>query len=523
MQVHCTRPGCPQPMNNFPELDDPAVRKKSPQKFCLACGMPLILRNRYVPQKLLGQGGFGAAYFARDLDTPKLRECVIKQLVVNTADPELLAKAQELFEREGEVLENLGTHAQIPDLYAYFELDVVNPRTGQSEPYFYIAQEFIDGETLEEEVSRKGRFSEAEVVELLREILPVLQYVHDSGSIHRDIKLSNIMRQHPTKTKVPGQANLYLLDFGAVKQLATLGGPSKMTGIYTPHFAPPEQSRGEQVFPSSDLYALAVTCVVLLTGKPPSDLYEAYTNSWKWRPHAQVTEQLAQVLDRMLLPAPSQRLQSASDAYYALTQGSIIPNPPPISPHSVALPTSPQPIPPMTAPAPATGTNLQGSVGNPSPPIPPANSQNISQPTITPRKRQGNPPKVPKQSKPAKSPAPPLPMLKVLTGAAFTGFEAGILGLVGHGLLIQGWASLGLVAGGVGIVLALLIFLQFKGVIEKWEQLVIAVISGAIVGFAPFLPIVGVQALLISGMIAVGLVVIAQIFLLIYTLLSKIL
>ncbi|MDS3860198.1 protein kinase [Thermosynechococcaceae cyanobacterium BACA0444] len=521
MQVHCTRPGCPQPINNFPELDDPAVRKKSPQKFCLACGMPLILRNRYVPQRLLGQGGFGAAYFARDLDTPRLRECVIKQLVVNTTDPETLAKTQELFEREGEVLENLGTHAQIPDLYAYFELDVANLQTGRSEPYFYIAQEFIDGETLEEEVGRKGQFSEAEVVELLREILPVLQYVHDNGSIHRDIKLSNIMRQYPHKTKVPGQASLYLLDFGAVKQLATLGGSSKMTGIYTPHFAPPEQSRGEQVFPSSDLYALAVTCVVLLTGKPPSDLYEAYTNSWKWRPHAQVTEQLAQVLDRMLLPAPSQRFQSASEAYYALTQGSIIPNPPPLSTRPLSTP--PPPIATVSVPAPSTGTNLQGSVGTPNPPLPQATGQNINQPTITPRQPQGKAPKVPKQPKPAKPPAPPLPMLKVLTGAAFTGFEAGIIGLVGHGLLTQGWASLGLVAGGVGVVLALLIFLQFKGVIEKWEQLVIAVISGAIVWFAPFLPIVGVQALLISGMIAVGLVVIAQIFLLIYTLLSKIL
>ncbi|AFY60921.1 serine/threonine-protein kinase [Synechococcus sp. PCC 6312] len=523
MQVHCTRPGCPQPINNFPELDDPAVRKKSPQKFCLACGMPLILRSRYVPQKLLGQGGFGAAYFARDLDTPRLRECVIKQLVVNTTDPETLAKTQELFEREGEVLENLGTHAQIPDLYAYFELDVPNPQTGRSEPYFYIAQEFIDGETLEEEVTRKGRFTEAEVVALLREILPVLQYVHDNGSIHRDIKLSNIMRQHPHKTKVPNQASLYLLDFGAVKQLATLGGPNKMTGIYTLHFAPPEQSRGEQVFPSSDLYALAVTCVVLLTGKPPSDLYEAYTNSWKWRPYAQVTEQLAQVLDRMLLPAPSQRFQSASDAYYALTQGSIIPTPAPMPPRSSTLPITPQPIPPVSAPPPATATNLQGSVGVPSPPIPPASSQNINQPTITPRPAKGKPPNVPKPPKPAKSPAPSLPMVKVLTGAAFTGFEAGILGLVGYGLLTQGWASLGLVAGGGGVVLALLIFLQFKGVIEKWEQLVIAGLSAAVAWFMPFLPLVGVQALLVSGMIAVGLVVIAQIFLLIYTVLSKIL
>ncbi len=517
MQIHCTRPGCRQPINQFPELDDPAVRKKSPQKFCLACGMPLILRGRYVPQKVLGQGGFGAAYLARDLDTPKLRQCVIKQLVVNSSDPEVVAKTQELFEREGEVLEHLGTHIQIPDLLAYFELDIPNPQTNQIEQFFYIAQEFIDGQTLEEEIATKGHFTEAEVIQVLREILPVLQYVHDNGSIHRDIKLSNIMRQHPDKTKLPGQGQLYLLDFGAVKQLATLAGPSKMTGIYTPHFAPPEQSRGEQVFPSSDLYALAVTCIVLLTGKAPSDLYDAFHDCWQWRPHAQVSDHLAQVLDRMLQPAPSQRFQSASDAYVALTQGSIIPVPAPRP-----APSTPQPIPVVAAPPPAVATSLQGSVGVPSPPIPQATSANINQPTITPRPRSAQNPPVPRSSLSPKQPAPPLPMVKILAGAAFTGFEAGALTLIGQGLLAQGW-SLGLVAGVGGGILALLIFLQFKGIVEKWEQLVVAGISAAALFLSPFLSVAGGVALFMAGMAAVGLMVVAQVFLLIYTLLSKVL
>ncbi len=517
MQVHCTRPGCRQPLNTFPELDDPAVRKKAPQKFCLACGMPLILRGRYVPQKVLGQGGFGSAYLARDLDTPKLRQCVIKQLVVNTQDPATLAKAQELFEREGEVLEHLGTHVQIPDLFAFFEVDAPNLQSGQPEPYFYIAQEFIDGETLEEEVAAKGTFTEAEVIQVLREILPVLQYVHDSGSIHRDIKLSNIMRQHPNKTKIPGQPQLYLLDFGAVKQLATIAGPQQMTGIYTPHFAPPEQSRGEQVFPSSDLYALAVTCLVLLTGKPPDKLYDAFHNTWKWRSSAQVSDHLAGVLDKMLMPAPSQRYQSASDVYTALTQGSIIPTTPPIP--TRPAPTNPQPVPTVSAPLPAVITSIQGAVGVPSPPIPAASSANINQPTITPRPQPKKPPKV---ARPPKSPAPPLPIVKVLGGAAFTGFESGVLGLVGYGLLNQGWASMGVIAGGLGALLALFIFLQFKGVIETWEQLVIATISAGLLWVLPFLPLVGISGLIVAMMAAVGLVVVAQVFLLIYTLLSKI-
>ncbi len=160
-------------------------------------------------------------------------------------------------------MERLGNrHEQIPDLYAFFPLLVPSKNASKEEQFFYLVQEFIDGQDLEAEMAAKGKFSEREVRLVLVEILNILKFVHENHSIHRDIKPSNIMRDR--------QGRLYLLDFGAVKQVAAGAGSNpqgRSTGIYSMGFAPPEQMAGSQVYPSTDLYALAATCLNLLTGK----------------------------------------------------------------------------------------------------------------------------------------------------------------------------------------------------------------------------------------------------------------
>jgi serine/threonine protein kinase len=311
MDIFCTRPRCLHPKNADPSLDDFAVLKTIQQKYCTSCGMPLILVGRYLPVRLLGEGGFGRAFLARDRYTPTMRYCVVKQFQPSgNLSPQQLNLAQELFEREATVLEQLGSkHPQIPDLYAFFPLIVPSYPAGKEEQYFYLAQEYIQGENLEQELARRGIFSEAEILELLRQILPVLQFVHDNSSIHRDIKPSNIIRS-PENV-------FYLLDFGAVKQVAISlqNSPSQSsTGIYSMGFAPPEQTSGSQVYPATDLYALAVTCVNLLTDKTAAQLYNSYENRWNWRESApQVSNHVADILDRLLLPSPNHRLQSAQE------------------------------------------------------------------------------------------------------------------------------------------------------------------------------------------------------------------
>ena len=292
MDLYCTRPGCQKPENFFTDLDDPATLKAVQQKFCTNCGMPLILVGRYLPQKLLGQGGFGAAFLARDRYTPGLRRCVVKQFQPSTTlSAKQLQIAQDLFEREAEALEYLGnTHPQIPDLFASFELAVPASQGSKDGQFFYLVQEYIDGQTMEQEMEQTGAFSEDNLLNVLQEILKVLQFVHENDSIHRDIKPSNIMRHR--------NGLIYLLDFGAVRQATKVG--VKSTGIYSEGFAPPEQMAGGEVYPSSDLYALAVTCVMLLTTKQPSELLDTYSNIWQWRSHCSVGDRLADILDRML-------------------------------------------------------------------------------------------------------------------------------------------------------------------------------------------------------------------------------
>ncbi|MGL5079074.1 MAG: protein kinase domain-containing protein, partial [Waterburya sp.] len=262
MEIICTRPGCTNPRNFFGDLDSEAKIRTVQQRYCKTCGMPLILADRYLPSKLLGQGGFGTAFLARDRYKPKMSLCVVKQFQpANNLDAQEMAVAQNLFQREAIVLEELGhKHPQIPDLYAFFTPIVPNPQRTGEEQYFYLAQEFIDGQDLETELEVKGKFSEAEIEEILTAMLKVLVFVHDNNTIHRDIKPSNIMRNK--------QGVLYLLDFGSVKQIAAGGvNQRRSTGIYSMGFAPPEQMAGAEVYPSTDLYALAVTCINLLTGE----------------------------------------------------------------------------------------------------------------------------------------------------------------------------------------------------------------------------------------------------------------
>ncbi len=327
LDICCTRPSCPKPINSFPELDDASVLKNILQQYCVTCGMPLILDGRYIPIKKLRQGGFGATFLSCDRRTPAMRECLVKQLQpAANLKPEQITKITRLFHREAEALEKLGAHSQIPDLFAFF---AIHPGRFQLQAYepqelFYLVQEYIDGENLEQELCRKGIFTEAEVSVVLEAILQILDFAHNNNSIHRDIKPSNIMRAHDGK--------LYLVDFGAVKQVVTSESKQldtdpildvssvSITNVYTPGFAPPEQLDGRAIFPSSDLYALAATCLLLLTGKPPTSFIDAYTGTWNWRPEVNISERNARILERMLKEKPIERFQSAKDVLDALRQ-----------------------------------------------------------------------------------------------------------------------------------------------------------------------------------------------------------
>ncbi len=292
---YCLNPNCSNPEN--PPYSDR----------CHSCGSSLLLRDRYRVIKSLGQGGFGATFLAHDENLPGEPSCVIKQLRPSGNAPHILQMARELFEREAATLGRIGNHPQLPRLLDFFE----------DREQFYLIQEYISGATLQQEVKAGGVFSEAGVRQFLSESLPLLQYIHGQKVIHRDIKPANLIRRAQ-------DSRLVLIDFGAVKnqvaQVANQSGQTALTAyaIGTPGFAPPEQMAMRPVY-SSDIYALGVTCIYLLTGKSPKDLeYNPTTGEILWEHMVNISPHLKNVLRKMLEVSVRSRYQTADEVLRAL-------------------------------------------------------------------------------------------------------------------------------------------------------------------------------------------------------------
>jgi serine/threonine protein kinase len=236
----------------------------------------------------LGGGGFGRTYIAEDLHLPGKPTCIIKQLKPISSMQEVLDMARDLFDREAKVLYRLGRHEQIPSLMAHFEED----------EEFFLAQEYIQGYTLNQEIRRGKKLSESYVMAFLGEILPVLEFVHSQQVIHRDLKPSNIMRRKADN-------HIVLIDFGAVKEVTTQSlQETSLThsglAIGSPGYMPNEQYAGRAQY-ASDIYAVGVTCIQALTGVSPRDLPECpETHELRWRQLAEVSDPVAELLEKMV-------------------------------------------------------------------------------------------------------------------------------------------------------------------------------------------------------------------------------
>jgi len=308
---YCLNPGCQSPQNS-------KIAKQ-----CQSCGWGLLLQQRYRAIKAIGQGGFGRTFLAVDEQLPSKPPCVIKQFSFQGQSAESTQNALRLFRQEGQRLDRLGQHPQIPQLLAYFQDD------GQS----YLVQEYIEGMTLKEELQKKGTFSENQIWQLLRELLPVLKFVHRHQIIHRDLKPVNIMRRttepfNYIKTESQGKqkytgktGEIVLIDFGVAKLLT--GSAIFQTGtiIGSAEYMAPEQTRGK-VLPASDLFSLGVTCIYLLTDVAPWDMYDLANDRWAWRDFlpggGSTSDRLGRILDKLLAHSTSDRYQSADQVLAAM-------------------------------------------------------------------------------------------------------------------------------------------------------------------------------------------------------------
>ncbi|WP_414569627.1 protein kinase domain-containing protein [Nostoc sp. CCY 9925] len=266
-----------------------------------------VLQNRYRIIQILGQGGFGRTYLAED--QRRFNElCAIKELISTAMEASAWEKAQELFHREAAILYQI-EHPQVPKFRERFEQD----------HRLFLVEDYVAGQTyrtlLTEKQAVGQTFTEAEVFGLIQSLLPVLEHIHSRGIIHRDISPENIILRDSDGKPV-------LIDFGVVKELATRlqspDSPMPVTSVGKLGYSPSEQVQTGGAYPSSDLYALAVSAIVLLTGREPRDLFDENQLTWDWQQWVKVNPQFAQVLHRMLNHIPSDRYQTAADVSQAL-------------------------------------------------------------------------------------------------------------------------------------------------------------------------------------------------------------
>lgn len=264
---------------------------------CATCGTVLLLGDRYRLLRPISEGGFGATFLAVDEALPARDRCVVKQFLPQLQGRNYAEKAAALFQEEADRLAELGDHPQIPKL-----LD----RLAQA-GFQYLVQDFIDGPTLEQILAEQGPFRESQIWAVLKALLPVLDFVHGFRVIHRDVKPANIIRRASDR-------RLFLVDFGASKYATGTALARTGTVIGSAGYAAPEQALGKAVF-ASDLYSLGVTCVHLLTGLHPFDLYSVGEDAWVWQSYVSppVSDRLSRVLNTLLARPITQRYATASE------------------------------------------------------------------------------------------------------------------------------------------------------------------------------------------------------------------
>lgn len=271
-------------------------------RFCQHCGHDIILNNdnpshddprRYFITKVIKEGGQGAVYMAIDNDG---KVYALKEMLDRFTDPREREEAIERFDEEAELLLKL-KHPRIPVVYSHFK----------DEGRHYLTMDYIEGEDLDDVLDRQISLPEDEVLELADQICDVLDYLHRSGLIYRDMKPSNIMMDRKN-------GGIKLVDFGIAKLFnpANRGG----TQIGTPGYAPPEQYQGLAT-PSSDIYALGATLHHMLTGRDPTD-----NAPFSFPPVRSINPKISQntsdVLDRALQMKPEDRWDSVAEMRDAL-------------------------------------------------------------------------------------------------------------------------------------------------------------------------------------------------------------
>lgn len=259
---------------------------------CASCGQAVLLEGRYRLEAIIGKGAAGTTYRATRVEDGV--QVAIKELLLRSIDS---FETETLFQREAEVLRTLH-HPGVPRYYEH-----MSAGSGK-QMGFYLVQEFVAGTNLAVDLAER-RFTEIQILEMLREICEILSYLHGFRPpvIHRDIKPANIMRRH-------SDGRLVLIDFGSVRAAVVdpqLGG-NTVAGTFG--FMAPEQFAG-QATPASDLYGLGATALALLSRQEPQ-VFMDHDHRLIWQEAVHASAGLKSVLADLLQRDPGRRPQDAA-------------------------------------------------------------------------------------------------------------------------------------------------------------------------------------------------------------------
>jgi len=257
-----------------------------------------ILGGRYEILQMLGEGGMGAVYKARDIEVDRL-------VALKVIRPELAANREILQRFKQElVLARQITHKNVVRIYDMGEADGVK----------FITMEYLDGEDLKSILRRVRKLPPTEAVSIMQQVCRALDACHAEGVIHRDLKPSNVMRDRSGKVLV--------MDFGLAHSAQTGGLTQTGMLLGTLEYMSPEQAQGLELAPPSDIYAAGLIFYELLTGKMAFEAHSAMASLLK-RSHeravpASVVEKavprvLSNVVSRCLEPNPGNRYQSVAE------------------------------------------------------------------------------------------------------------------------------------------------------------------------------------------------------------------
>ncbi len=283
----------------FPELDDRGDDKGTSTTRQLQAGVTLA--NRYAIQEVIGVGGMGSVYRARDMHFPSVTKLVaVKEMINSAPDPLVRQTIVQNFEREANLLATLN-HPSIPRINDYFSLDSRS----------YLVLDFILGKDMEAIINETNGFlTEDQVLGWAIELCDVLDYLHKHKPdpiIFRDMKPSNVM--------INQNGDVILVDFGIAK---TFQSGIKGTMIGTEGYSPPEQYRGEAT-PSADIYAMGATIHHALTRRDPRiEPPFSFAERPLRRINTAVSAELETVVNRALEYNPDDRFRTAADMKQAL-------------------------------------------------------------------------------------------------------------------------------------------------------------------------------------------------------------